>query len=32
MAINFAQFQALAIRMFSLAKLASEPDRTIRKP
>ena len=31
MAINFAQFQALAIRMFSLAKLASERDRIIRK-
>ena len=31
MAVNLAQFQALAIRMFSLAKLASERDRTIQK-
>ena len=30
MAINFAQFQALAIRMFSLAKHASERDRMIQ--
>ena len=30
MAINLAQFQALAIRMFSLAKLASERDRAIQ--
>lgn len=31
MAINFAQFQVFAIRMFSLAKLASERDRTIQQ-
>ena len=31
MAINLAQFQALARRMMSLAKLASERDRLIRQ-
>lgn len=31
MAINFAQFQALAMRMLSLAKLSAERDRRVRR-
>lgn len=31
MAINLAQFQALAMRTFSLAKLVAERDRQVRR-